>query len=429
MGCCQACCDNQGANINNPLLIDHGQYKAVNQAPGLQAFYETKEEKRLSIDKKILLIIGYVKEIENQYDLFIHIALDITSLIFQYYTRISYKNMHNISKNNIMDLYNLAKQLKDENLMRIIFVWLSTKPKTMTDSIIKSIFIQLSRTDLQRLLQKDYITLKEERIFQHIMHWLQAQYINNPKLCKDGPREIMQPFLKHIRFPIMSMRFLSTDVYNSGLLTDEEFLGVIRSKFPKKKKKNEEKQDDLILNMFDNNRRKINNDKLNSFYYIDDDGFVVDDYLDTNDIINDDDEFDYKEREITDDIDCVRDSGTYPGNYAIGNMYRDDGDYWCSIDLAQGSDVWLIFDCKEYMIEKIGVNANMHYAPTIIKVYGSETMDGNAFWEPLVKKVNIPRDGQMKYIIMQGMNPRYIKLKFEDWSSMWVGITRIHFYE
>ena len=75
----------------------------------------------------------------------------------------------------------------------------------------------------------------------------------------------------------------------------------------------------MLLSIFDNGRRKINNDKSNSFYYIDDDGFVVDDYLDTNDSVNDDDH--HKVREIADNTDCVRDTGTYPDNYGINNMY------------------------------------------------------------------------------------------------------------
>ena len=321
--------------------------------------------------------------------------------------------MQSITKHNIMDLYMFAKQLNDENLMRVLFIWLSIKPKRLTQPILQFLFENQSFDDLTSLLQKNYITINEERIFTHCIDWVKKQYRTHPKLSNQSPQDIMAPILQYIRFPVMSMQYLSTEVYNSGLLTDEQFLNIIRHKYME--------QDDL--SSFSHKKRMIEYDKLTLFHF-DDEGFAIDDHdARIENIIafhwNDYDD-------ITDKIDAASSSGDYP-NYPVSNIYTDNADYWCSVTLAAGANVWIMFDCHKYDVARIDTRFQSYYSCQIVKVYSSNSGIGND-WNPMVKKTNMTQENKLK-IIMRRNSAKYIKLKFEQWNNGYVGIERVYFYQ
>ena len=368
----------------------------------------------MSTKKKILLIFGYIRTIEKK--LFSIVPLPVTSLCHQYYTKVSHRN---ISKESILDLYAFAKQLNDDNLTRTIWRWLKRKPKRITDPLIKIIFENQDINGLTKLLKKDYININEERIFQHSINWLKKQYSIRSKLSlkstsittniEETPRDIIQPILELIRFPLMSLKYLSSEVYNSGILTDKEFLAILRAKHTK----------DQTLTVFNMKKRKRKRYR-DSVDHDEDEGF---DTLNMNENIVDNDNYE----DITDKIQGILNSGEYSG-YPMAYMYADGDNYWCSCDISDGSNVWIIFDCKMYDIGKIEIKFNGSYACSIVKVYSAgskRTFD----WDKITKKVGMIQDGTVKTILVRSYYARFIKLKFEDWTNGYVGVQRIKFYQ
>eukprot|EP01084_Bolivina_argentea_P271741 462462_1 len=354
----------------------------------------------MSTKKKILLIFGYIRNIEQHHNLFSIIPLTITSVVHQYYTKISSKY---ISKDSVIDLYQFAQQLNDDHLIKILWKWLGIKPPKMTDPLIKIIFEHKSSIELAKLLQKDYISINEQRIFSHSIHWLKKQYLYKKALLSIQARNIIEPILKHIRFPLMSIKFLSTDVYETGLLTENEFLGIIRAKC----------LNDKQLTIFNMNKRK-------KIYINDmDDGFDDEnrnDITDMNEYI-----------EIIDRIRGVLNSGEYNG-YPMQFMYSNDTNYWCSCDLMSSSKVWIIFDCQMHKVDKIEIRYQSTYSCSIVKIYASDSKV-NDEWDRITKKENMIKGGHVHTIRIKHNYCRFIKLKFEDWSNGYVGIERIRFYQ
>ena len=329
-----------------------------------------------------------------------------------------------MSKESILDLYTFAKQLNDDNLTRIIWRWFGRKPHKITDPLLKIIFENEDLDGIIKLLQKDYISINEERIFKHCLNWLKKQYLIKSNLAKklaasstattsshDQPRDIIQPILEYIRFPIMSLKFISTNVYNSGVLTEKELLNIYRAKHLK----------DSKITRFNMKRRKRRH-RLASTDENDDDGF---DGINMAEII-DDELLNGTYKDITSLVQAIGNSGEYSG-YPMVYMYSDDANYWCSCDITTGSDVWIIFDCQTHEIGKIEVKFQASYACSVIKVYSSDskrTYD----WDKVTKRINMTQDGQVKTLYIQTHYARFMKLKFEDWINGYVGIERVKFY-
>eukprot|EP01083_Nonionella_stella_P074788 202993_1 len=363
----------------------------------------------MSTKKKILLIFGYIRCIESTGALFSIVPLPVTSVIHQYYTKVSHRN---ISKDSLIDLYTFAQQLNDDNLTRIIWKWLGRKPKQISEPLINLIFERKSCLELIKLLQKDCISINEQRIFTHIIHWLKKQYLMNSSTAyydTHKPRDIIEPILQYIRFPLMSNTFLSNNVYHSGLLTDAEFLGILRAKFTK----------DNTLTKFNTKKRKKRRKARHSVDLSDD--F---DNVNMNDIQDD-----WEYEEVTEHVNAILNSGEYEG-YPMEHMYTNTRDYWCSCDLSSGSNVWIVFDCQSYKIGKIEIKFQTSYACAVVKVYSSDTKTDDDDWNRVTKKQNMPQNTALVHTIrVRDAYARFIKLKFGHWSNGYVGIERIRFYQ
>eukprot|EP01084_Bolivina_argentea_P260192 439318_1 len=396
-----------GAVISNiKIKSNHSRYikikfeQWINGYVGVERirFYQTKGLK-LTTKRHMFLVFGYVAQIERNNILYSIIPTAVTSLIHAYCTTISYQN---ISKHCIMDLHMLSKEINNENLRKMIWRWLSSKHPKMTDLFIKIIFETQTRKGLIALLKSDYVCIQEERIFTHCVNWLKKQYTKQP-VSTHLVIDIAGPILPYIRFPLMSMRYLSGKVYDSGLLSDEQFLGIIRAKYMR----------DAKLTDFNSKIRK------RCFAVgVDDDGF-------DDENIDDIDQDLYKYNDITDSVHVVLNSGEYAG-YPASHMYNDSANYWCSNDGA--NDVWMVFDCEGYEIGKIGIRFQQAYACSIVKVYTSYKRNSKD-WRKVTKKINMPKDGRVHFIQVSQVCDRYIKLRFEDWMNGYVGIERIRFYQ
>ena len=121
-----------------------------------------------------------------------------------------------LNKTNIIQIFRFAQESNDEGLKQLIWKWLARKSINISDPIINQIF-KLFQTgqDIADLLQKEYITINEERIFTFCSNWLRLQYQKTDKQQLSA-RELTKEFIQFIRFPLMSNKFLSTDVYNTG---------------------------------------------------------------------------------------------------------------------------------------------------------------------------------------------------------------------
>eukprot|EP01084_Bolivina_argentea_P174839 302830_1 len=115
--------------------------------------------------------------------------------------------------------------------------------------------------------------------------------------------------------------------------------------------------------------------------------------------------------EIRDDIKCIDNSKTYDG-YPLDNMYITDSNYWCSED---GNDVYLTFDTKNAKISTWKMT--MGYDCGKVTFLTSDAKNGN--YQEIVS--GKPGDENK----LEKKNKRYIKLKFDDISSGYVGITEL----
>ena len=212
----------------------------------------------------------------------------------------------------------------------------------------------------------------------------------------------------------MSLKYLTKNVYDTGILTDNELLSIIRAKSTNNQ--------DFTTYKMDKRRNNAN--------IIGGDGF--DDANMYNNDEDDDDDMYYKD--ITEKIRAASDSGTYSNVYAISCMYRNDTSYWCTLGLsgafaAVPSDVWIIFDCKNYQISKIEIKLQISYACSTIKIYSSDSKNRQNEWDKITKKVNMSINGQFEKIQIMQMHQKFIKMKFENWTNGYVGIERIRFYQ
>jgi len=242
-----------------------------------------------------------------------------------------------------------------------------------------------------------------------------------------APREMVDAFLKHIRFPLMSHRFLSNDVYLAGILTDKELLGIFRAKTLRNRS----------LTIFSSSRRRMSGDFGDAVEdeeeFDEDDGEFDDLNMEKS---GDDDDLDEEEEEkidyqdITGKIQAVMNSGEY-GGHPMTHMYVDGRSYWSSLALSSQTTCWIMFDCKDYEVHKMDIKFQVSYAPTIVKVYTSDSKSRSVkSWDKVTKRINMPRAAKANELkIRTDDQGRYLILQFEDWTNGYVGVERVHFYQ
>eukprot|EP01084_Bolivina_argentea_P259905 438753_1 len=336
-----------------------------------------------------------------------------------------------LDKSNIFQLYSFAQSLDDDNLKKLLWKWLGRKSIKITDPIITKIFQTLTNSEIAILLQKDYISIREERIFTHCLHWLKYQYKqkDKTKVLKNTPREMMNDFLQYIRFPLMNNKFLSNDVYFAGILTDKELINIFRAKTLRNKSLtvynlSKRCKSHNIVDFIGNSDDELQYDKMIT-------GDSDDDFDSINMDGSDDEEEKIEYKDITSKIKPILNSGEC-GGYPMQNMYIDGSNYWCSNTLASNADCWCMFDCGEYGIDinKIDLKFQASYACSIVKIYSSdEKRASRANWDKITKKINMPKGGNVHEIKIRNEDlQRYLLCSFEDWTNGYVGIERIHFY-
>ena len=353
-----------------------------------------------------------------------------TNYLLQKLTKLTVKFVKkSFDKTNIYDLYQFAENKNDDYLRKLLWRWLGRKSTKTTEPIITKIFQSLSSKQIAELLQKDYISIREERIFTQCLNWLRKQYQskgNKTDTIMGSPRDMMADFLKYIRFPVMGNKFLSNDVYFAGILTDKELINIFRAKTLKDKtltvynlkKRPRYAVSEDYMDESDEDMDDIENDSDNEF----------DDINMENASDDEEEKVDYTD--ITDKIKPILNSGECNG-YPMTNMYSDGGSYWCSNALGSNVECWVMFDCGEYEINKIDIKFQVSYASTIVKIYSCKNKRSSRInWDKITKKINMPRGAQVNELkIRRDDQCRYLMIQFEDWTNGYVGVERIHFYQ
>eukprot|EP01084_Bolivina_argentea_P277050 472854_1 len=316
--------------------------------------------------------------------------------LLQKLTRIASKFVtRSVDKSNILELYSIAHSLDDDKLKSILWKWLGRKSMKTTEPIISRIFETLDGTQIARLLQKDYISIREERIFTHSMNWLKAQYQRkDTKLdLKLTPRDIISEFIEYIRFPIMNNKFLSNEVYFAGIVSDKELIHIFRAKTLR----------DKTLTVYNMRKRPRYRQHSSSDYAGDSDSDSVDDTgaMDSDNEFDDvnmggmgeEEEEKTEYNDVTNKIKPVMNSGEC-GGYPMQNMYTDGAQYYCSNALASNAECWVNFDCDDYNVSKIEIKFQSSYSSSIVKVFCCDNKRASRVnWDKITKKINLPRGG------------------------------------
>eukprot|EP01084_Bolivina_argentea_P175734 304256_1 len=367
-----------------------------------------------------------------------------------------------LNKANIFKLYQLAQALDDDHIRQLIWNWLGRKSSKTSDPIINAIFLSLSGQEIAILLQKPYISIEEERIFIFCLNWLKAQYQKNDTNPMATARDICRPFINYIRFPLMSHKFLTTDVYFTGILSNDELIHIYRAKtlrdqkltaFTIEKRKALRSKRDAhpsavnaramgrfgpLLNRLINDQEQLQHREESDNESDDEFDSVNMNESDTDEEDEEDKEEDEEEEgeEVTSKISAVLCSSQYSGDYGVQNMYNDDASYWASTALQSNKDEFIVFDCGEYKIRKIAVKFPVEEgACSSVKVYSSENSKHLRNpklrdWDKITKKVNMPKNGNIVQNIKIRNDDvcRYLLVKFEDGQNGYAGVQRIRFY-
>lgn len=351
-----------------------------------------------------------------------------------------------LNKSNIFELFCYAIDLNDENLNELLWKWLGRKSLKITEPIINQIFKSFKTgKEISILLQKDYISIHEERIFIHCLNWLKSQYQNPSKsklksISSLSAREICSDFIQFIRFPLMSNKFLSIDVYNTGILTNDELLDIMRAKTLKNQN----------ITPYNLNKRKVFLSSSTDKDGDDDDSDSEEEKLDEsdndfdsvnlensdNDTDDENEDDDENEIEITKKVRAIGCSSQYGGGYSMENVFAENTNYWCTTSLQSNIDAYIIFDCGKYIISKIGIKFPPgEGACSICRVYTTDNKRNLRNvklkqWDKITKKVNMSKSGTtIENIKIRNEDiSRYILLNLEDGMNGYAGIERIRFY-
>mmetsp|Transcript_35161 Transcript_35161/g.57475 ORF Transcript_35161/g.57475 Transcript_35161/m.57475 type:complete len:551 (+) Transcript_35161:66-1718(+) len=378
-----------------------------------------------------------------------------------------------MGKDNMFALYELARSLDDDALNSLLWSWLNRKSLKVSEQIIGKIFFTLSGAQIGELLRAPHIGIDEERIFAHCVEWLKRQYQHKSKTSSSNKtnlmsaRQLCSDFVGDIRFPIMSYQFLSNDVYNTGLLTNEELLSILRAKALRDAKVtgfistprvamhsrygargslaaaaeavNDDDGDDDAENHFSDDSDSDNDfDSINMHPSDRDDDDDDDNDKDNN---NGDTER-VEEIDVTSKIKVVAASSEYNNDYTAINIFRSNRSYWASSELGSTSysskprTAYLIFDCGDYVITRIQLKwPAQEGACSICRVYSTDHKPQPrklkwSLWDKITKKTGMPKDADVEQTlkIRHEDISRYLLLSLEDALNGYAGIQRITFY-
>ena len=115
----------------------------------------------------------------------------------------------------------------------------------------------------------------------------------------------------------------------------------------------------------------------------------------------------------------------------MSHMFVNNGNYWCSEKLiGSDADCSLVFDVEMYNITGIDIQFQQSYQCGIIKIFSSQNERVcKKQWNKITQKRNMPKNGSLHHVKIEcDSQPKYLRLKFEDWSNEFVGILNMMFY-
>jgi hypothetical protein len=97
-------------------------------------------------------------------------------------------------------------------------------------------FSHLTAPQFTACVSRDSFNLSEEMIFVLVLSWVQnhiAMQIDDKQLIEVNVGDYVEKVVKHVRWTMIPLRTLLTDVYESGLLTDTELVAIVRAQATK----------------------------------------------------------------------------------------------------------------------------------------------------------------------------------------------------
>jgi len=124
---------------------------------------------------------------------------------------------------NACELFEMAPKLLGDDEFALPFIQENTAAVILSDS-----FLALSPSRLEYLLKDDGLCVEEISLINAMTKWAKNQIkIRGDELKgseSDKLKELMTPFLKHIRFPTMNMEDLATHVSGAKLIDEKVLL-------------------------------------------------------------------------------------------------------------------------------------------------------------------------------------------------------------
>eukprot|EP00808_Paulinella_micropora_P001266 g80071.t1 len=99
--------------------------------------------------------------------------------------------------------------------------------KNASEVLGSEAFLRLSAPSLKRLVQSDNLGVSEIQIWESCLQWARKECTRRGlKLSPPNLRLVLVPVLQHIRFPVMSIEQIVSDVSPKKILTNEELLYI-----------------------------------------------------------------------------------------------------------------------------------------------------------------------------------------------------------
>merc|ERR1712232_803526 len=107
----------------------------------------------------------------------------------------------------------------------------------------------------------------------------------------------------------------------------------------------------------------------------------------------------------------------------MSHMYANNGNYWCSEQLASNDeDVSIVFDAERYAVTSVDIQFQATYACRTVKVYLSQDEKvAKKKWKKVTQKRGMQRNDSWHHIVIDNDSAsKYLRLKFEEWSYGYV---------
>lgn len=134
-----------------------------------------------------------------------------------------------ISCNNALTMLEASIQLEAGDLMEECWTILDSRTKECIES---SSSISISESTMELLLARDSLNIKEITLFHFLIKWAKSRRKENSIQENDQEeywKTLVKPFLKYIRFPLMSSKELIREVKPCGVLlgTDLQYIEAL----------------------------------------------------------------------------------------------------------------------------------------------------------------------------------------------------------